>query len=77
MVNLNFLAAVRAFFNMFGTFFIAMERNAKSFDNISQLGENWTGHQVQEQAIVNKKRLEDMEAKADKKYQAEKTQWNL
>lgn len=54
-----------------------MERNAQSFDNISKLGEQWTEHQVNEQEILNKKRLEDIQSKVEKKYEAEKKQWNL
>lgn len=77
MINVNFVTSLRAFFNFFSTFFLAMERNAKSFDNISKLGEQWTEHQVNEQDILNKKRLEDIQAKVDKKYETEKKQWNL
>lgn len=77
MINVQFIASLRAFFSFFSTFFIAMERNAKSFDNISKLGEQWTEHQVNEQDVLNKRRLKDMTAKANKKYEAEKKQWNL
>lgn len=54
-----------------------MERNAKTFDNISKLGEQWSDHQVKEQDILNEQRLADMKAKAEKKYENEKKQWNL
>lgn len=77
MVNVNLVAACRSFFSFITTFFSAMERNAKTFDNISKLGEQWSDHQVKEQDILNEQRLADMKAKAKKKYENEKKQWNL
>lgn len=75
MMNLNLFAAIRALFTTFITTASAVERVAKSIDNVAKLGEEYTDNMVKEQAILQKARIADMEAKAAKKYKAEKEQW--
>ena len=76
-MNLNIFKAVASFFGMFIALFTAMERVAKSTDNLAKLGENYTDTMVKEQEVLNKKRIADISAKANKKYAEEKKGWNI
>lgn len=76
MTNLNLIAAVRAIFSTIVTTTSVLERNLNSLDNLSKLGENYTDNMVKEQEVLNKQRLADLEAKANKKYEQEKANWS-
>lgn len=76
-MNLNLFKAIASFFGMFIALFTAMERVAKSTDNLAKLGEAYTDTMVKEQAILNKARIADLDAKASKKYAEEKKGWNI
>lgn len=76
MTNLNLIAAVRAIFSTIVTTTSVLERNLNALDNLSQLGENYTANMVKEQEVLNKQRLADLEAKANKKYEQEKANWS-
>lgn len=77
MPNVNMIKAITAFFSFFTTLFIALDRNAKTIDNLSTLGENWSDGLVKEQKLLIEKRLKDLEAKAEAKYADEQKQWKL
>lgn len=76
MTNLNLIAAVRAIFSTIVTTTSVLERNLNALDNLSQLGENYTGNMVKEQEILNEKRLKDLSTKATQKYEQEKANWS-
>lgn len=77
MKSLNILKSIASVFSAIGTIANVVERNANSLDNLSKLGENYTANLVQEQDILQKKRLKDLEAKAAKKYEDEKKEWSI
>lgn len=77
MMKLNIFAAIAASFQAITTIANAVNRNANSLDNLSKLGEEYTGFMVKEQEVVNAQRLKDLEAKANAKYAEEKKEWSL
>lgn len=77
MVNLNFFKSVASVFSAIGTVASVVERNANTLDNFSKLGENYSANLVAEQEILNAQRIKDMQAKMDKKYEQEKSQWAI
>lgn len=77
MANLNILNSIRSVFSAITTVANVVERNANSLDNLSRLGEVYTGGLVKEQELIQKKRLAELEIKAEAKYKAEQAQWKL
>lgn len=75
MMNINLLSTLRDVLGTVSTTAKAANRAVTIVDKNLQLAENWTDHQINEQSLLNAKRLADIENKVDAKYKQEAQQW--
>lgn len=57
--------------------FSTVDKTLASIENVATIGEKFTKGMVDEQDLLIKKRLEDLNKKVDKKYEQEKSTWNI
>ncbi|MGL4616505.1 MAG: hypothetical protein ACRCVV_21960 [Shewanella sp.] len=57
--------------------FSTIDKALASVENVATIGEKFTQGMVKEQDLIIAKRLEDMETKVSKKYETEKSTWNI
>ncbi|QGH72782.1 MAG: hypothetical protein [Podoviridae sp. ctLUJ1] len=57
--------------------FSTIDKTLASVENVATIGEKFTKGMVDEQDLLIKKRLEDLTKKVDKKYEQEKSTWNI